>query len=237
MPAGDLQAKSDAFAASVQRTLNRVLPGDHEVVVVQPESEPRFSVRPAGENGPGRIPLFVEGQRLASLSFTYHLTMDHRDQYLKVVSSNFALYSVLERTPLLRLDYLATANNSPTAHWQFHAHRGAFSQLLARAHVVRPRTVRTSHDLSKLHLPLGRSRFRPCLEDFLEMLIRDCGIDSRRQWKSAVEAGRREWREKQVGSVVRDAPDKAAETLKAMGWRVTPRKGYVGSDPKHLTTW
>lgn len=188
--------------------------------------------------GKWSIPLFVDETPLASLMFTYHLAMDHQNQYLKIIKSNFTLYSDLERTPLLRLEFLANANNCPAAHWQFHADRGAFSHLLARAHAVRPNKVRTSHDLSKLHLPLGGARFRPCLEDFLEMLIRDCGIDARRKWKSAIEAGRRDWREKQVGSVVRDAPDKAADTLESLGWRVTPPEGRTtGHKPRNFANW
>lgn len=238
MSAGDLAAETEVFAASVQRMLDGVLPGVHEVVIVQHESQARFSIRPAGASSPWVVPLFVADEPLASLGFQYHLALDHRDRYLKVTGSNFSVWPAGEREPLLRCEFLANARNAPTAHWQFHAHRGAFSHLLSRSHAARPNMVRTAHELSKLHLPVGGPRFRPCLEDVLEMLVVDCGIDAKRQWRSVINSGRRDWREKQVASVVRDAPDIAASALAALGWKLTPPiGGDEGVEPRNLTRW
>lgn len=221
MTAVDLGAESEAFARSIERTVSRVLTEAPLIAAVSAEGSSRFVVRPDdGVGGIARIPLHVGGEHLAELGLNYRLDLDHDRKFLKVVNSEFALYSNHERSPLIRLDYVSDANNAPSAHWQFHAERGALSHLLARAHAFRPSKVRTSHDLSRLHFPVGGDRFRPCIEDFLELLVSDIGVDSRPQWRSAVRAGRAEWQRKQLAAAVRDAPADAAAALQRLGWHV-----------------
>jgi len=233
----DLEAESRAFAQSLESTLRQALPGEHEVVVTRDDRGNKFNIRPTGSS-PWSTPLFVGGEHLASLGFNYGLAFDHRGQFPKVTESSFTLFSTLESTPLLRLEFLDAANRAPKSHWQFHADRGAFSHLLARSHAVRPKRARTPHDLSRLHLPLGGTRFRPCLEDFLEMLIKECGIDAQRQWHAALESGRQEWREKQTSAAVRDKPDIAAETLRSLGWKVTaPRRKKSTKSQREANSW
>jgi hypothetical protein len=79
---------------------------------------------------------------------------------------------------------------TPIAHWQVHAERGALSHLLSRAYEHDPRSVPRPHDLSSLHIPVGGERFRPCLEDVLQFLITNCGIDSVPGWDAPVLSGR-----------------------------------------------
>lgn len=78
---------------------------------------------------------------------------------------------------------------------------------------------------------------RPCLEDFLEFLIRECHVDARPEWQKAIEAGRIRWRRHQIAALVRDAPEEAIRVLEENGYTVT-----AGSNPRidnigKLTRW
>lgn len=220
--ADHLQVMAAAFAAAVQSTLDGVLPHGHSVISRLADGvSDRCVVQPRGDApADRRIRLDVDGEHLADLSVTFYLTLDRSATYLKTVRSNFVVLSVLDRTPLLRLDYDAAMRSAPVCHWQVHAERGAFSQLLARAHARDPRRVPSPHALSSLHLPIGGERFRPCLEDVLQFVIDECGVDHQPDWRAHVDAGRLLWRRRQLGSAVRDLPDEAARLLRDLGWTV-----------------
>jgi hypothetical protein len=214
-----LEERSQAFAQEVQDTLDNVLPGQREIVALRAEGGgDRYLVQPRDRQ---RIAIYVDGEALAELLISFYLDLDRTDQYLKTVRSDLKLYSLLDRQPLLRLEYRADMHSDPISHWQFHAERGAFSQLLARAHARDPNRVSKPHDLSTVHLPVGGERFRPCLEDFLQLLVVDCGVDSIAGWEQAVESGRETWRRRQLMSAVRDLPSTAAAALSEAGWTCT----------------
>ncbi len=183
----------------------------------------RYAVRPDGADAEAqKIPLAVAGTHLADLSVAMYQTLDHSGNYLKTTRSDFKVYSTLDRTPLIRLEYRADMHSDPVCHWQFHAERGAFSHLLSIANAADQRRVRKPHDLSSVHLPVGGERFRPCLEDLLEVLIRDCGIDAVDGWEAALERGRQRWRMRQFRTAVRDLQREAADVLRNHGWAVEP---------------
>ena len=144
-----------------------------------PGNHARFLIRPTGDTAAEqRIPLLVGGERLATLSMAFYLEMDRLATYLKTVLTDLAIHSTLYRTPLVRLDFRSDMTPAPISHCQVHAERGSMSHLLARAHAVRPRTVTKPHDMSSLHFSTGGERFRPCLEDFLQFAIEECGVDA-----------------------------------------------------------
>jgi hypothetical protein len=216
-----LRERSAEFAQEIQDTLVRVLPGALQMVSVAFES--RYIVRPEGAaTAQQRIPLYVGGEHLAGLGIQMYLGLDSSGKFLKVWKSNLAVHSVLDRTPLVRQEFDATMTTAPMAHWHMHADRGALSHLLGRAHAIRADVVRKPHDLSSLHIPVGGERFRPCLEDLLEFLIRECGIDHVEGWEQSVLEGRETWRRRQFRSTVRDLQGEAAQVLTAHGWHVTP---------------
>ncbi|NDK32452.1 hypothetical protein [Nesterenkonia haasae] len=67
---------------------------------------------------------------------------------------------------------------------------------------------------SKVHLPVGGHRFRPTLEDVLEMLINDFGIDHKKDSaRRAIRDGRRNFRLGQVSAAATDAPLVAQEAI------------------------
>lgn len=233
--ADSLEVASASFATEVKQTLDRVLPGEREIVARRAPDVERYVVGAQARDG---IPLLVGGEALASMSLAIYLGLDRSSRYLKTVRSDMVVKSVLDRTPLVRLDYRADMTSAPTAHWQIHAERGAFSHLLARAHAQTPSRVTKPHDLSSLHLPVGGERFRPCLEDFLHFLVQECGVDSVVGWRDALEEGRASWRHKQVRAVVRDAQDDAAEVLRELGWSVERSSAVESTSyPPTFTRW
>lgn len=242
MASHSLRERSATFADEIQRTVSAVLPGQIAFrSTAAPAGEDRFIVAPEvgrdGLPGSARIPLFVADERLAELTAVIYLGMDAVDQHLKAVRMDLAVHSTLDRKPLVRLDYRTDMHSDPIAHWQMHAERGAFSHLLARAHAVRPKVVANPHDLSSVHLPVGGERFRPCLEDFLQFLVEECGVDSLPGWHEAVVAGREQFRRRQARTIVRDAQEEAAKELRAHGWTVTPPPTPPGENFRVFTTW
>ena len=136
------------------------------------------------------------------------------------------------KEPLLRLHFVRAPRSQPSAHWHVHAERGAFSAILALA------GKRNAHSLGSLHLPVGGGRMRPALEDLLEFLVRECGVDPAPGWEAALAAGRERWRRHQIGALVRDAPDEAVRVLQENGYVVVPPPGGPKA-PKQssLTHW
>ncbi len=153
-------------------------------------------------------------------------------RYLAVEYSSIALYSTLERTPIVRVDYRSDAHSEPVCHWQVHAERGALSHLLTLAGHDKPHTV------ASLRLPVGGARLRPGLEDFIQFLIDGCHVDSVDGWRVVVMEGRRRWRLRQIATVVRDVPNEAVRVLREMGYTITdPTAGPPQLRTASLEQW
>lgn len=216
-PAGSLEEASARFASTIQATLDGVLPGERQIVSTKAPDAQRYVVAPQDGSD---VLLLVGGEPLARLSLAMYLSLDRSGKYLKTVRSDMVVKSVLDRTPLIRLDYRSDMTTAPMAHWQIHAERGAFSHLLARAHAQAPPRVDKPHALSSLHIPVGGERFRPCLEDVLQFLVQECGVDSHPGWMDVVQEGRRMWRRRQLRATIRDAQEETADVLRGLGWQV-----------------
>ncbi|MBX3094256.1 MAG: hypothetical protein KF680_06960 [Cryobacterium sp.] len=190
-----------------------------------------------GKGKPAKVPLFVNQKHLADLDFKMYLDLDTSGDFLKAVRTDFAVYSVLDKQPLFRLDYQADMHTVPVAHWQFHAERGSLTHLLTLANQHRPKVVENPHTISKLHFPVGGERFRPCMEDVLQFLIEECGVDSQPNWREAVDKGREKWRRFQLRSVVRDLQEEAAAVLRREGWTVVAPEQKLVESMSTLSRW
>lgn len=76
-----------------------------------------------------------------------------------------------------------------------------------------------------MHLPVGPvggRRFRPSLEDVIELLIVEGLVDHRDDWEDALNVTRRPFQELQLKAAVRKYPHLAAEALENMNWSVRP---------------
>lgn len=178
--------------------------------------------------GPGHIP----AGGLAELTANYKLCVDSYGTHIAVEHSSFTLKATIERTPIIRWDYDRKPHNKPRSHVQITAHRGALSHILSRL------GHKTPHSVESLHIPMGGERFRPCLEDVVEFLIRDCGFQGAAGWKQAIADGRARWRRIQTHAVVRDAPECAVTELESLGYKVTPpAEGEREERTDRLTAW
>lgn len=169
---------------------------------------------------------------LAELTANYKLCVDSYGTHIAVEGSSFVLVARVERAPIIRWDYDREPNNKPRSHVQVAAHRGALSHILSRLGHKAP------HTIESLHLPMGGERFRPCLEDVIEFLIRDCGFQGGPNWKQTIRDGRARWRRIQTRAVVRDAPECAVAELESLGYTVTPpATGAHEERTDRLTAW
>lgn len=169
---------------------------------------------------------------VAVLSVRQRFCLDSSNTYLAVEQSGFKVTATIDRTPIVRYDYDRDARAKPCSHLQIHAHRGALSHVLSQNGHPEP------HALEALHFPTGGPRFRPCLEDFAEFLIRDCRFDAKSTWRPAVDEGRERWRRLQVRAVVRDVPSEAVAVLERLGYAVVPpERGDAPGKPKALHMW
>ncbi len=175
------------------------------------------------------IALRVDGTPLLTLKVSMYLQRDSYGTFAAVEHSSLAVYqgARASREPLFRYDYVRRPQSEiPDAHLQVHAHRDAVTYVMTQCGTgtTRGRRRAKSSDVpqfSELHFPLGGHRFRPCLEDLLEMLVSEFGIDCTPAGREALRAGREHWRRQQTRSVVRDAPEEAAEILEEVfGYRI-----------------
>ena len=235
----DLGERAAEFAIELGTTLATTLPQAPSVDVQAVEGRNTFIVQPSKPDGSlARVPLFVNGKRLAELSVQLYLDSDWSGAFLKNVRTDCAAYSVLDKQPLFRLDYRADMHSAPVSHWQFHAERGSLTHLLTLAQDHRPKSVDAPHVLSRLHFPVGGERFRPCIEDVIQFVIEECGVDSIQGWRSVVDEGRERWRRIQLRTAVRDLQREAADTLVREGWTVAPPSDKeIEESTKALTRW
>lgn len=236
-----LEERSAEFATQIQATLDGSLSttlddslsGGRQVVSVGLPERDRFVVKLEK----GKMPLAIGGEVMGYLMFSMDQQLDQSARYLKTTWSKIVIYAKLDKTPLLRLEYDSNMRVAPIAHWQIHAERGAMSYMLSKAHQDNPRSVQKPHDFSSLHFPLGGERFRPCLEDVLQFLIEEVGVDAVHGWRNVVETGRSRWRAMQLRSAVRDSPADAASTLESLGYQVIPPDPGPSQRPAPIRKW
>lgn len=228
----ELLSQVDVFAGDIHDVLTRVLPVKVQPLTVTATagSRPHVVIQQSESSG---VELTADGTPVLHLSFRFWCTWDSAGSYLAVRKSEVGVNSVVSDTPLFHYDYIAESSEDvASAHLNIHAHRDevVFAMLAAgrthrgktRDYAVRKGTIPR---VSSLHFPLGGHRFRPCLEDVLEFLIREFGLDTKDQWRDVLQTSRRTWRERQLKAAVRDDPDSAAAALRALGYSITVPEG------------
>lgn len=226
MTPGSLSKQATKFADDLTATVRNVAPDctPFSSRIVDGKNE-RFRVTQTPDTG---IPLSVRGSPILTLKVSYNCCLDGEAKHLAVDSSEFKVYegATAHGEPLFRYDYVRRpVSEIPVAHVQFHGHRDQFVYLLTRAGEASRRGKRRANSeeferISDVHFPLGGHRFRPCLEDVLEMLINELGVDCDSAGREALREGRNEWRRTQTRAVVRDSPEIARETLRTLGYNV-----------------
>ena len=236
----DLVERAEEFADSLTTTVRKVFgPGTPRFAatyVPKKKEKRHLLVRtqtPKGEEAPP-IPISIKGTRRLDLVVQLRCEWDGQRDYLAIEDSRIAVRMTGASEPLFRWEFLRQPKSDgvPSAHFHLHGHRDEIVFLLLTGGDGKRRTVERSSQLieaqptipqvSALHIPLGGARFRPCLEDILQFLIEEFDVDSQPEAIEAICEGRRDWRRRQVATVVRDCPDEAVRLLKDLGYGITP---------------
>jgi hypothetical protein len=229
---GSLAEQAEDFANDLTATVRAVVgpecPAFYSVALKQAEA---FRVRQEPADG---IILCDKNGPILRLSVDYKCVLDGHGKWMAISESLIHVFVEPDgREPLFRYEF--DRNNTgkvPSAHIQFHGKHPELEAAMRECGESTDRAKarkrgRRAVYLHDLHFPVGGPRFRPALEDVLEMLIEEFGVKpvgSVAAARRALADGREDWRRKQVATVVRDAPSKAAAALRDLDYEVTPPK-------------
>lgn len=230
-PVGSVEARAFDFALELMERLAEVLPsgnlGFTSTIAPQHDDSTHVVVAQAEDLG---LELCAEGHGLFRLTAEYTFTASAVSQFMTVRSSSIKLFVERSNAPVFTLDYLReSGSNIPSAHWNVHAKRDDVERALRstgnrfrgknyRKRIAAGKPTR----LGDVHFPVGGHRFRPCIEDVLEMLVLEFGVDTLPNALQALARGRQRWREMQLAAAVSDHPDVATRELERLGYEIRP---------------
>lgn len=172
------------------------------------------------------VPIMIDGDEAFRLTATFECRASPTSTFLTVEESTFKVLVIGVNRPLFTLDYHRQSTaDVPSAHYNIHAERADMTDALRTA--GRRNRGKRKHkmvasgqtpQMGQLHFPRGGHRFRPCLEDILEMLIVEFGVDRKPGAREALAAGRRSWRKFQLKAAISDDPHTAALELQRLGY-------------------
>ncbi len=233
-----LLVEASAFADRLNALIAAVLPGDQPTFLAEVSTDGTIVVAPtSGElaRQPLRVAIRHTSRRALFLRVEYICHWDGSERFLSIVESSIRVSLKDVNEPLIRFHYQRSqrAGELPAAHVHVHGHRDEVLYLLTLADAGRPKGRRTKDEmprLSALHIPVGGERFRPSLEDMIEILGIEFGADLKDGWKVRIADEREVFRRVQLRAAVRDAPEEAVASLEALGYRVvSPSSPAVGT--------
>lgn len=204
------------------------------------------------QNSGSEIILRTNNEPVLALSFVYSCTSTAAESALRIDESTIIVSSSPSLMPIFRYDYVREPHGKiPSAHFNIHASNdNATMAMLACGTGKRGKNRRKKYvdngvfpTFSTLHFPVGGRRFRPGLEDILQMLILEFGIDAQDSWLEAVAASREEYRKNQLRALICEYPEiaqtalatmleqvpyEAADTTTGMKHSPQPADGYAG---------
>ena len=161
------------------------------------------------------------------LRVRYRCTWNSDQQFFAINQSSFIVSVADVPEPLMHFDYDREGpDDIPVAHLNMHAHRDELMYALMMASGLRAKHRDSAMKkgriprVSALHIPLGGHRFRPPIEDVLDMMIVEFGVDHRSDARAVLATGRARFRSIQVSASVSDDAEMAAEALRRMGYEV-----------------
>ncbi|MEU7630607.1 hypothetical protein AB0C34_11545 [Nocardia sp. NPDC049220] len=238
----ELEHQAHEFAKQLTETVQFVAgpdtPGFAATAVLELNM---FRVAQVPESG---VVLCDETGPLLRLAVEYMCTWDGYERYLAVDRSKIHVFVEPNgRQPLFRYEFdRRTTDALPSAHIHFHGEHSELEAAMracgeSTARAKRRRRGKTKSLLTDLHFPVGGTRFRPCLEDVMQMVIEEFGITPRggpvaTTYRQLAER-REHWRRLQIATSVRDAPATAARVLilqrHSRGLVLVDLSGDVGS--------
>lgn len=220
------------LTATVRAVVGAECPAFYAVALEQASA---FRVRQEPSSG---IILSDKDGPMLRLSVDYKCVLDGHGEYMAISESLIHVFVEPNgREPLFRYEFdRKNTGKIPSAHIQFHGQHPELEAAMRECGDATERAKarkrgRRAVYLHDLHFPVGGPRFRPALEDVLEMLIEEFGVKPVKSVAAARKAladAREDWRRKQIATVVRDAPSRAVEALVELGYKVTAPKPAKG---------
>lgn len=238
----EFQRLLDEFVRDLEEALS--LFSDEPVLFTAAELEGKVQLKLKQEDSsPGRVRLRANGEVLLGLSIKFDCTWDSKRSYLAIENSSFEVWPLARKRgePLFRIDYVREQNSHfPASHFHVHGHRDEFTHLSGHAGLEsRPSRKRVERgvtmipSLSEFHFSTGGPRFRPSLEDLLETLRVEFGLDvDQSKWQCQLKKSRAKWRKIQTAAAVRDSPQTAVDVLVEEHGLVIPEGWEPLSDNK-----
>lgn len=166
---------------------------------------------------PGGAQIRIEGTPIFQLFLSYECSWNPKTEQMTIVESVFSVLLLGVKEPLWRYDFNRNMTKVPVAHLNVHAHRDE----IAWARALSKRNSHEGVKVSKLHFPFGGVRFRPTIEDVLQMLIDEFHIDCKQGAKAVIEASRGRYFDRQLEAAVKESPAIAIKALSRMGFEIT----------------
>lgn len=216
MPEADpLLDAGDVFAESLLDVLELICPSPtlqlDKFTSGQQASLKPWVVTPAEA---GMMPTTTVG---IDLRFFYRYDLDPEGGYLRVQGSSIGVSLTPSGRSLVRVEYDRDKGpDRPDAH----LHVDADSALWGAALTLSGQPLRP---LNTLHIPAGGRRFRPTMEDVVEFLLAERLVEPTREtWRETLRGKRQDWAETQARAAARRHAAAAADTLRSLGWTVSP---------------
>lgn len=219
MTRGSLAAQARHFGEALQEMLNLTVCDDVKVRALERPDGDVVLVGTALDKSlltsrPVRLRSTASRAKLW-IDVSFNLGLDSDEGFLAVFNSTWTI-NVGEQSNtelVLHYDYERDKQTYTEAHLQVAGSHPAFEAYLEDL-------GRKRGTLSKLHLPLGGRRFRPCLEDVIEFLAVEGLVDPKEGWQDVLARHRRSFRRIQIAALVRRNLDDAVAELKRLHYTV-----------------
>lgn len=226
----ELTAAVVDFAEEMDDTLERILGRNDEAYLTVTLHGDHALIEPMQVQG---IPISVNGESVYLLQLNIRCVWNSTAKYLAVRNSTYQISVSGHSEPVIRFDYVSDARGVPASHLNVHSHHPGLAKAMSLAK-PNSRAAKAQGATNKLHVPTGGHRFRPALEDVLEMLIKDFGIDKEPDSIRVIRAGRRSFRSRQLAASVHDNPEEAIRALSELGYSIE-FNALDGEAPKSRT--
>ncbi|GAA4251434.1 hypothetical protein GCM10022255_044060 [Dactylosporangium darangshiense] len=215
---------SATFAESITTLLNSTVADGASVRTAASAGAYSLVATDARRNAPNGGPIHLRSAGRASLWIDLKAFLfEDEAGYLTIQKSTWSVLSGPgKHDVILHYDYERGKEGYPEAHLQLFCEQ---PDLQAYLEAVGRKRSRMQH----LHLPVGGRRFRPALEDLIEFLIDERLVEAKPNSKQTLERSRAAYQDIQLLAAVRRRPDKAAQGLLDLGYKLEePAASRVG---------
>ncbi len=226
MAQSDLEIQARSFAKRLRDLLNKTVCSNALVGAWLVSADSMFVGTGVGSATPYGRPIGLSVSNKAPHCWVKagYFVVVNKDGFLTVSNSFVGVSADADGDNLLvHYDFERDKDKSPAEDERYteaHLQIGGDSPALE---VLAAASTRAPKSLHKLHFPVGGRRFRPCLEDVIEFLIRERLVVKKAGWERVLQASRQDFHDQQLGAAIRYRPETAIRELGQMGYDVVKR--------------